>query len=82
MSTQLTETDLFQRFLAQGNGNRPQTVDEAVQAFRAYQRELQQIYEQIQPALKRSQGNLSKPLDLAKIQALADDAVAKHGISD
>jgi hypothetical protein len=84
MSTQLTEFELFQQFLSNspGNGNRPQTVDEAVKAFRAYQHELQQFREQILPALHRSHDDQSSPFDVAKLQSLADKALAEHGISD
>lgn len=49
----LTEIELFQRFLTERieNGGRNLSIEESIEAFRAYQRDIDRCSEAIRPAL-------------------------------
>lgn len=66
-----TELHHFHEFLGQqlqGEGA-PMTVEESVQAFRAYQRDLERFHQDCKPALAESAQGRSEPLDVDEIIA-------------
>jgi len=83
MSTETaTELRHFHEFLGQqlqGEGT-PMTVEESVQAFRAYQRDLERFKRDSEPALAESALGQSQPLDVGEIIARGRRRAAAQGI--
>ena len=83
MSSQAaTELHHFHEFLGQqlqGKGT-PMTVEESVQAFRAYQRDLERFQRDCGPALAESALGQSQPLDVDEIIARGRQRAAAQGI--
>ncbi len=85
MTTQsVTELEAFYQFLGDKlkNGASKMTVEESVQAFREYQRELEQLREEVLPALERSLRGESTPFDIEDIKVRGRERLAKKGIAD
>ena len=66
-----SELEAFQAFLNRqlADGDPGLTPEESVEAFRAYQRDLERLREEIGPALERSRRGESEPLDMDDIKA-------------
>ena len=79
-----TELEVFHRFLGDrlNDGKRDLTVEETVEAFRAYQRDLQQLRQEIRPALERSLRGESKPFDAEELKDRVTRQLAEEGITD
>lgn len=85
MATQLpNELASFHRFLTEQleSGGTELSPEESVQAFRAYQGDLQRFREDIRPALQRSLRGESKPLDIEDIKARGRKRLEEKGITD
>ena len=77
-----TELYHFHEFLGQqlqGEGT-PITVEESVQAFRAYQRDLERFQRDCEPALAESALGQSQPLDVHEIIARGRQRAVAQGI--
>ena len=77
-----TELHRFHEFLGQQlqGESTPMTVEESVQAFRAYQRDLEQFQRDCKPALAESVLGQSQPLDVDEIIARGRQRAGAQGI--
>ena len=85
MAAQLpSEIESFHRFLTERleQGEVNLSPEASVEAFRAYQRELERCREEIQPALERSLRGESAPLDIEEVKARVTKGLADQGITD
>ena len=84
METQLPEAVAFQAFLANrlANGGRDQSVEELVNAFRSYQRELDSCRHEIQPALDRLDRGEGQELDVDQLKMQVATDLAQEGIAE
>ena len=84
MTTQGTELGQFHQFLETklADGGKNLTLDEAVIAFREYQRAIQRLRAEIQPALEASLRGESQPFDAEALKARATQELARKGITD
>jgi hypothetical protein len=80
----VSELELFHRFVGDAlrNGGSKMSPEETVAAFRARERELQQLRQDIQPSLDRSLCGASEPLDLNELKAKVSKRLARRGITD
>lgn len=56
--------------------------EESVEAFRAYQRDLERLRKDVRPALERSLAGESEPLDIEDVKARGRRRFAQRGITD
>ena len=79
-----TELEAFYQYLGDKleNGASKMTVEESVQAFCEFQRELEQLREEVRPALERSLHGESTPFDAEEIKARVTQELAEEGITD
>ncbi len=85
MATQLpSELESFHRFLTEQleRGEPSLSPEQSVEAFRAYQRDLERCWEDIRPALQRSVRGESEPLDIEELKARVTQKLADRGITD
>ena len=84
MKTELSEVELFHRFVAEQikNGGRNLSLDEILKAFRAYEGDLERCREAIRPALERSLRGESEPFDVEEMKTRVTNRLAEKGISD
>ena len=84
MQTELTEVELFHRFVGGQieNGGRNLSLDEILKAFRAYEGDLERCREAIRPALQRSLRGESQPFDVEEMKTRVTNRLAEKGISD
>lgn len=84
MATSISELELFHRFIAEklDDGGKDMQLDDAIRAFRAYQRELESLRRAVNPALKRSLAGKSKPFDANHLKARVTAKLAKKGIRE
>ena len=82
-TTTLSELEAFHRFLGEclAKGQCEFSVEESVATFRAYQKELGQLREELRPALQQSARGESQPLDVEELKAEVAQALAEKGIS-
>lgn len=80
----LTELEAFHKFLGEclKNGRCSFTVDQSAEAFRAYQREREQLREEIRPALERSLRGETKPFDPEGLKARVTHELAEKGVTE
>ena len=80
----VTELEAFHKFLGERlkNGRCKLSVEQSVEAFRAYQRELQTLRQDLAPALEESARGNSAPLDIEQLKAEVREALAEKGITD
>ena len=76
MAIDQSELDAFSRFL--NNGNTADTLEDALNAFRAYQRETEQLREH----LAKSDGDAGQPLDDDALKQRVRERLTQHGITD
>lgn len=70
MSTDVsTELESFQYFLALQlkHGRKDLTPEETVERFRAYQRDLEQLKHEIEPAIEQCDRGEAEPLDIERV---------------
>ena len=82
--TQENEVEAFQRFLrerSRTNGSYT-SLEGAVEAFRAYQQELERFRRDTQPSLEESARGESSELDIDDVIARGRDRLAPKGITD
>ena len=74
----------FQRFLGDklDAGDSAISLEQALQAFRAYQRDLQQFKHDTRQALEESARGESSPLDIDDVLERGKQRLAQKGISD
>lgn len=85
MATELhNELQDFQRFLADKLVATSSTIslEQALQEFRAYQRDLQQFKDDTRQALEESARGESSPLDINDVIERGKQRLAQKGISD
>ena len=78
----VSELEAFHQFLGERlkSGRCKCSVEESVHEFRAYQRELERLREEIRPALERSLRGESKPFDPEELKGRITPDLAEHGI--
>jgi hypothetical protein len=79
-----TELETFHRFLTDqlAGGRSDLSPEESVKAFRAYQRDLERLREEIRPAVERSRRGESQPLDIEDLKARVTKKLAEGIITD
>ncbi len=85
MATQIpSELESFQRFLSERleDGTVELSPEESVEAFRAYQRDLERFREDLAPALARSLRGEPEPLDIDDSKARGRRRLEDVGITD
>lgn len=80
--TQQNEVEAFRRFLCEEleNSSAYNSLDEAVEAFRGYRRDLERFKKDIQPALEQSARGESKELDIEDVIARGMKRAADRGL--
>jgi hypothetical protein len=81
---QLNEVALFQQFLMTrtANGNGPTTLQEALQQFSDYQRELADLRAKLHVAEQQSAAGQTAPFDAAATKSAVRARLAEKGIPD
>ena len=85
MATQIpTELEFFHRFLTEQlkSGGTNLSPEKSLEAFRAYQRDLERCREDVCPALQRSLRGESEPLDIEDIKARGRQRIEEKGITE
>ncbi|MGH7202214.1 MAG: hypothetical protein ACREJB_16535 [Planctomycetaceae bacterium] len=85
MTTELrTELQAFHRFLDQKlkDGKTELSPEESVAAFRAYQRDLERLRRDIQPALDQIARGEARPIDFDEFIRKGRERLAEEGITD
>lgn len=85
MATELpSELKSFHWFLTEQlrRGDVSLSPEQSVEAFRAYQRDLERCREDIRPALERSVRGQSEPLDIEELKERVTKRLAAKGITD
>jgi hypothetical protein len=84
VTEQLNEVYLFQQFLAgrTQNGTGPQTLQEAIEQFAAYQQELADLHTKLKLAEQQSGQGLSAPFDAQRTKRAVRERLAQEGITD
>jgi hypothetical protein len=86
MSTdQSRKIETFYRFLGERlqEGSVDLSPEESVEAFRAYQRDLERLRKELEPALERlDRGKSAKPLDVEDVKRRGRERLAREGITD
>jgi len=85
MAAQLpSEIESFHRFLTEQleRGEVSLSPEASVEAFRAYQRDLERCRDEIRPALERSVRGESEPLDIEALKVRVTERLADKGITD
>jgi hypothetical protein len=85
MATQIpTELESFHRFLTEQlkSGGTNLSPEESLEAFRAYQRDLERCREDVRPALQRSLRRESEPLDIEDIKARGRQRMQEKSITE
>ena len=79
-----SELEVFQAFIQEqlDSGVSGLTPEESVVAFRAYQHQVEQLREEIRPALERSLRGESEPLDIEDIKTRGRERLRQKGITD
>jgi hypothetical protein len=77
-----SDLELFHRFLSERLRDSTQTPEETVAAFRAEQQRIEELREELRPALERSQRGESGPIDINDIKACGRERLAAKGITD
>ncbi len=82
-TTSLSELEAFHRFLGEPltEGQYDLSVEESLAAFRAHQQEIQQLREELRPALQESARGESQPLDVEQLKDQVTQALSEKGIS-
>ena len=80
----LSELEAFHKFLGERikTGRCDFSVDQSVEAFHAYQRELEQLREELAPALERSLRGDTKEFDPDALKASVAQELAEKGITE
>jgi len=80
----LTELEAFHQFLSERlkNGDRNLSVDSSIEAFRAYQRDLQRLREELRPSLQRAARGEGREIDVDDIGRRGRERLAREGITD
>ncbi len=76
-----TELDEFQEFLGR-NGQRYGSLEEALQQFRGYQRELADLREKLRVSEAQSARGESRLFDADETKRSVRERLAEHGITD
>ena len=85
MSTETqTDIEIFYEFLGRqlADGRKKLTPEESVQLFRAWQRDVERLRAELQPALEQSARGESEPLDAEALKKKIRDRLAEQGITD
>ena len=82
----VSELESFSLFISEylSNGDGSLTLEESVEAFRAHQRDLERLKEDIRPAVERFKrgGHEGRELDYKKIEGDVTQRLAAEGITD
>jgi hypothetical protein len=80
----LTELELFHRFVGKelAAGNKRLSVQESLERFEAYQRDLEKLKEELRPALEEFERGEGGPIDWDELKARVRQRLAEEGITD
>jgi hypothetical protein len=83
-TTTETELEAFRRFVDEQikRGERKLSPEQSVAAFRAYQRDLERLQEELRPALERSARGEGKEIDWEEFERRGRERLAREGITD
>ncbi len=79
------EIETFYHFLGERlqEGSVNLSPEESVEAFRAYQRDLERLRTELEPALDRfDRGDSAKPFDAEDVKRRGRERLAREGITD
>jgi hypothetical protein len=79
------EIETFYQFLGKRiqEGSVELSPEESVEAFRAYQRDLERLRKELQPALDRfDRGEPATPFDAEELKRRGRERLAREGITD
>jgi hypothetical protein len=68
---------LDQRFVVSGTDA---TLEQALAAFRAYQRDLEHLKQKLQPSIEQADRGEARPLDHDSLMQRVRDRIDQHGI--
>ena len=77
-----TEVTAFNQFVEQRLKGCDLTLEESIQRFRQYQRELTDLRAKLQVAEEQSRRGESRPFDIEKTIARVRERLAREGITD
>jgi hypothetical protein len=80
----LTELELFHRFVGKelAAGNKRMSLQESVERFEAYQRDLAKLEEALRPALEEYERGEGGPIDWDELKSRVRERLAQEGIID
>jgi hypothetical protein len=85
MADTFREIETFYQFLGQQieGSSMDLSPEECVQAFRAYQRDLDRLKKHLQPSIDRSdRGEAAVPFDVDDVKRRGRERLAREGITD
>ena len=84
IQTAQTELQAFHWFLGErlASGRCNFTVEESVELFREYQREVERLRKELKPALEQSSRGESGPLDIDELKEEVTESLAENGIRE
>ena len=79
-----SEMAAFHRFLGEriDGGPSEMTVEESVEAFRAYQRDVARLKQHLGPSIEQAKRGESKPLDAEALIERVTSRLSEKGIAD